>query len=147
VTKVYVVIVLFLIAASFIPKITCAEGAVAVGSTGNVAKDGIAIGSSTDWPTKAEAIAHALKNCQTSQNAPAKVRALCKIVQTFTRQCFATATDPKDGTPGFGWALGPDQTTAKALALAACQASAGNDRRTFCESLETICDTRDDRTN
>jgi hypothetical protein len=83
---------------------------------------------------------------------------LCKVIETFTRQCFATAYDPKSGTPGAGWAIGPDKAAAEKLALAACQATAGDNRRGFCivttasselsttgaSSLaDTLCDTHD----
>jgi hypothetical protein len=119
-----------------------AEGALAVGASGNVAKDGIALGGAIDKPTKQEAIDQALATCRKYDGAP-KMAALCRIVATFTRECFATAFDPKAGTPGVGWAIGPDKPTAEERALAACQATAGASRRQFCKASQSYCDTHD----
>jgi hypothetical protein len=119
-----------------------AEGALAVGASGNVAKDGIALGGAIDKPTKQAAIDQALETCRKYDGAP-KMAALCRIVGTFTRECFATAYDPKSGTPGVGWAIGPDKATAEERALAACQATAGASRRKFCKGSQSFCDTHD----
>jgi hypothetical protein len=119
-----------------------AEGALAVGASGNVAKDGIALGGAIDKATKQEAIDQALATCRKYDGAP-KMAALCRIVATFTRECFATAFDPKAGTPGVGWAIGPDKPTAEERALAACQATAGASRRQFCKASQSYCDTHD----
>jgi hypothetical protein len=119
-----------------------AEGALAVGSSGNVAKDGIALGGAIDKATKQEAIDQALTTCRKYDGAP-KMAALCRIVATFHRECFATAYDPKSGTPGVGWAVGPDKATAEERALAACQATAGTSRRQFCKASQSYCDTHD----
>jgi hypothetical protein len=119
-----------------------AEGALAVGASGNVAKDGIALGGAIDKPTKQAAIDQALETCRRYDGAP-KMAALCRIVGTFTRECFATAYDPKSGTPGVGWAIGPDKATAEERALAACQATAGASRRKFCKGSQSFCDTHD----
>jgi hypothetical protein len=118
------------------------EGALAVGASGNVAKDGIALGGAIDKPTKEAAIAQALETCRKYQGAP-KMAALCRIVATFRRECFATAYDPDPGTPGVGWAIGPDKATAEERALAACQATAGAARRQFCKASQSFCDTHD----
>jgi hypothetical protein len=119
-----------------------AEGALAVGSSGNVAKDGIAVGGAIDKPTKQAAIDQALETCRKYKGAP-KMAALCQIVGSFTRECFATAYDDKAGTPGVGWAIGPDKETAEERALAACKATAGASRRQFCKGSQSFCDTHD----
>ncbi len=120
---------------------TMAEGALAIGSTGNVVADGVAVGGSFDKPTAEEAIASALRTCR-SQPDVRKAAARCRIVRTFTRKCYAAAFDPKVGTPGFGWGLGPDVATATRQAMAHCRASAGKDRAQFCQIQENItaCD-------
>ena len=118
------------------------EGALAVGASGNVAKDGIALGGAIDKPTKQAAIDQALETCRKFQGAP-KMAALCRIVATFTRECFATAYDAKAGTPGVGWAVGPNKEAAEERALAACQATAGASRRKFCKGSQSFCDTHD----
>ena len=119
-----------------------AEGALAVGASGNVAKDGIALGGAIDKPTKQAAIDQALETCRKYDGAP-KMAALCRIVATFTRECFATAFDPKAGTPGVGWAVGPTKAAAEERALAACQTTAGAARRKFCKLEQSFCDTHD----
>jgi hypothetical protein len=118
-----------------------AEGALAIGSTGNVMVDGVAIGGSSNDATREEAIAGALEKCR-SQPDVQKAAARCKIVRTFTGKCYAAAFDPKSGTPGFGWGLGPDIAVATRQAMAHCRSSAGPDRAQFCRIQQdiTACD-------
>ena len=119
-----------------------AEGALAVGASGNVAKDGIALGGAIDKPTKQAAIDQALETCRKYDGAP-KMAAICRIVATFRRECFAINFDPKPGTPGVGWAIGPTKAAAEERALAACQTTAGAARRKFCKLEQSFCDTHD----
>jgi hypothetical protein len=70
----------------------------------------------------------------------AKARARCAVVFTFTNKCAATALDPKDGTPGAGWAIGDTQKQADDEALARCRSTAGADRRDFCKVITQKCD-------
>jgi hypothetical protein len=51
---------------------------------------------------------------------------------TFSNQCAAEAIDPKDGTPGFGWAIADTPEQAKSQALANCRDTAGPDRQDAC---------------
>jgi len=139
------------------PNPSRAEGALAMGYSGSVAKDGIAVGTAWNEPNKEKARALALKRCQDYKPAP-KMAARCKVITTFSRQCVATAFDPKFGTPGAGVAIGPDKDSAEAVALAMCEVSAGVGRRTACVVMKgagaisntvassvdgTVCDTRD----
>jgi len=118
-----------------------AEGAVAIGLPADVAKNGIALGDAVNYPTRDAAAAKALENCRAFQGAPVAVK-LCKLQQTFHRQCLAYAMDPKPGTPGVGWAIAADQAAAEKAAMARCAATAGPDRQTACEvSGRTLCDT------
>jgi hypothetical protein len=121
-----------------------AEGALAIGSTGNVAVDGFAIGGSANKPTREVAIAAALKTCRSQPDVP-KAAARCRIVRTFRQKCYAAAFDPKRGTPGVGWGLGPDRVTAIEQAMKYCQASAGKDRAQFCQVQVDItnCDSHE----
>jgi len=119
-----------------------AEGALAVGTSGNFAKDGFAVGGAINKATKQEAIDQALATCRKYEGAP-KMAALCRIVATFSRECFAITFDPKPGTPGVGWAVGPNKEAAEERALAACQTTAGAARRKFCHLEQSFCDTHD----
>jgi Domain of unknown function (DUF4189) len=132
-----VLIALILVAPLTEPSPIAAEGAFAIGSTGDIVKDGIALGLSVNQPTKEAAAAAALKDCR-AYTAARKAAARCKVIDTFKGKCFATAFDPKPLTPGAGWAIGPDMATAKARALAACQATAGTDRREFCIFMTVV---------
>lgn len=118
-----------------------AIGALAIGTTGNVVADGVAIGGSFDNPNLDDAIQQALRTCRSHFHVK-KAAARCRIVRTFTRKCYAVAFDPKTGTPGFGWGLGPDVATATRQAMTHCQASAGKDRAQFCKIQDdiTACD-------
>ncbi len=116
-----------------------ADGALAVGSTGDVVKYGVAFGMVVDLP-KEKAAAKALQHCRTFKAREAAER--CSVVATFSRgECFAVALDPKSGTPGAGWAVGPDQATASSKAIAMCEAAAGSDRKGSCRVSSAGCDT------
>jgi hypothetical protein len=119
-----------------------AEGALAIGSSGNFAKDGFAVGGAINKATKQDAIDQALATCHKYEGAP-KMAAICRIVATFTRECFAINFDPKPGTPGVGWAVGPTKEAAEERALAACQTTAGAARRKFCKLEQSFCDAHD----
>jgi len=119
-----------------------AEGALAVGSTGNVAKDGIAVGTAVNYKTREEAVATALERCRNYKQAPRSAET-CQLVDTFTRECYALAYDPQPGTSGAGWAFGPSGAAAEHRALAACQIAAGKERAQYCAIKETKCDESD----
>jgi len=132
-----IVAVAFLLA----PDAATSEGALAVGSTGQVTKDGIAYGGAYNHPTRQSAIDAAIATCR-KWKAP-KAAARCELVATFKRECYAVANDPKAGTPGTGWATGNDKETANQRALAACRATAGRDRRDYCVVDQSNCDVND----
>jgi hypothetical protein len=115
-----------------------ADGALAVGTTGDVVKHGIAFGMVVDEP-KDTAAATALKRCRTFKAREAAER--CQVVATFSGQCFAVAYDPKSGTPGAGWGVGPDQATANGKAIAMCEETAGAGRKGYCQVESAGCDT------
>jgi hypothetical protein len=114
-----------------------AEGAMALGVTGNITKDGYAIGININSSSEAEARDAALKYCQTHGSDVA--RAKCEIFATFHDQCAAEAEDPKPGTPGAGWAIAADKAVAEKMALTNCLATAG-DRGSFCKVVTSVCD-------
>jgi hypothetical protein len=92
-------------------------GALAVGSTSNVTKDGIAFGTAVNHASSAAARDAALQNCLRYEPAP-RAAARCRIVRTFRGECYAIAMDPQPGTPGAGWAIATDRETARLRALA-----------------------------
>ena len=117
-----------------------ADGAVAVGTTGDVVKFGIAFGMVVDMPA-AKAEAEALARCRSFQAREAAM--LCKVVARFSRECYAVAYDPDPGTPGAGWGIGKDQAMADERAMAMCKETAGVGREQFCRVESAGCDTRD----
>ncbi len=118
-----------------------AEGAFAVGSTGDLAKDGFAFGASINKPTRKAAIEQALNTCRAFTDAP-KMAKRCALVTTFKGECYALAMDPKAGEPGTGWAVGPTLEAAEARAMATCEATAGS-RKEFCKVDQSDCDKSD----
>src|ERR1700736_3776060 len=108
-----------------------ADGALAVGSTADVAKDGIAIGTSINYKSPEEAEAAAMERCKGYKPAP-KAAAQCRSVGSFKSECYAISFDPKDGTPGAGWAIAATKAVAEQRAMANCQITAGEGRRDFC---------------
>jgi uncharacterized protein DUF4189 len=127
-----------------------AAGAVAVG----VANGGVAQGYASAYSVNSAdfdaAKAKALAYCKGGQNtnasgAPANAgtraaQAKCEVVATFADKCYAAAVDPKDGTPGVGWAVADTQQEADNQALAGCRDTAGADRRDFCKIFNRACD-------
>ena len=116
-----------------------AEGAFALGYSGDISKDGISYGYSTNNATTSEAVENAIKECRVGKNAP-KMAALCKLVTTFKSECVAVAWDPKPGTPGMGIGFAPDKANAEARALELCKMSAGTDRQSSCVVDKSRCD-------
>jgi hypothetical protein len=114
-----------------------AEGAMALGVTGNITKDGYAIGINVNSSSEAEASDAALKYCQSHGSDVA--RAKCEIFATFRDQCAAEAEDPQPGTPGAGWAIAADKAAAEKMAMMNCLATAG-DRGSFCKVVTSVCD-------
>jgi hypothetical protein len=122
------------------PGLAAADGAIAVGLPRSVAKEGVALGTSWNYPTPEGARARALQECLSFMDAPPDTRKLCKVLQTFTRECVAIAIDPAAGTPGVGWAVAPTMDNAQSSALRRCQDTAGASRRQFCKVTVTHCD-------
>ena len=121
--------------------LAAADGALAVGEPSDVASEGYAYGFALNKPTRDAASAEALRDCKTpAQGIDPRAQALCAVVQTFKNQCFAVAMDPKDATPGAGWAVAADKDAAARAALAKCVATAGADRRDACEVTHSGCD-------
>lgn len=118
-----------------------ADGAVAVGSTGDVVKYGIAFGMVANEP-KEKVSEIALARCRAFvKDSSPQATAQCKVVATFSRECFAVALDPNKGTPGAGWGVGKDQIDANLNAMKMCEATAGPGRARFCQVESGGCDT------
>jgi len=127
-------------------------GAIAEGiAPGGVAK-GYEIAYRVNRPSTGEARTDALAGCKKGQERLAsgavaatdsgnrKARARCAIVISFENKCLAVALDPKDSTPGAGWAIASVQQDADDEALARCRSVAGADRRDFCKVTNRACD-------
>jgi uncharacterized protein DUF4189 len=123
-------------------SVAWADGAVAMGSTGDVVRDGIAFGSTVN-EGKDQAPQTAIERCRSFEARAAAER--CKVVATFNGQCFAVAYDPQPGTPGAGWGVGVDQLAANQKAVAMCEQAAGSARKGFCQVRSWGCDTMGQR--
>jgi hypothetical protein len=115
-----------------------AEGALAIGITGDIAKDGYSIGIATNNGTEDGARKAALDHCKTHGGEASQAR--CEIVLTFENLCVAEAEDPQPGTPGAGWSVGTDKPAAEKLAMTMCLATAGKSRMQYCKVVSSICD-------
>lgn len=115
-----------------------AFGALAIGTSGDLKKDGYSIGYVSNHKSEQEARDAALNWCRT--HGSQVTRKSCVVIQTFQKQCAAEALDPKAGTSGAGWAVAPDKETAERVAMYNCRATAGKDRVNFCEPGGTVCD-------
>src|SRR5215472_4188253 len=110
-------------AAHVITAAARAEGAIAIGASGNFSKDGFAFGGAI--------------------NKSSTEAAICRVVMTFSRECYALSFDPKPGTPGVGWAISDDKVKAEERAQKNCEVTAGAGRRDFCKVNQSYCDTHD----
>jgi hypothetical protein len=117
-----------------------AVGAIAVAEPANIVEDGYAVGVASNQKTVADAERIAVEQCQSVEATPAATRKLCKVVRTFENQCAAGALDPKDGTPGAGWAVAETLAIAKRDALQRCEDTAGKERRGECRVILESCD-------
>jgi Domain of unknown function (DUF4189) len=115
-----------------------AEGALAIGITGDIAKDGYSIGIATNNGTEDGAKKAALDHCKTHGGEASQAR--CEIVLSFENLCVAEAEDPQPGTPGAGWSVGTDKPAAEKLAMTMCLATAGKSRMQYCKVVSSICD-------
>lgn len=129
-----------LLAALSWPRAGAAEGALAIGLPGDVAKEGIAIGWVINSDSPDTAHERALRGCLDFKDAPATTRALCRVIKTFRGECVAIALDPEFGTPGVGWAVAASVHAAESDALAACASTAGSARREQCRVTVLRCD-------
>src|SRR5262249_49188523 len=120
-----------------------ADGALAIGFPSNVTKDGFAAGFAYNSADPEKARSTAMERCRTTKSAPDSAKSLCMVIGTFRNECVAIAMDPKDGTPGVGFAIATDKETAEARALAFCAATAGKTRQGFCTIQGSQCDKSD----
>lgn len=125
---------------ALLPHQTMAMGAFAAGIPDDIAAQGVAVGTGYNYSTRAKSEERALAECR-KRDAPQSTLALCKIMAHFDNQCLAVSLDPKDGTPGFGWAVGPTKSAASAEALQICRQTAGPGRAAYCEESQINCDT------
>jgi Domain of unknown function (DUF4189) len=130
------------------PTQVVAEGALAVGIAPSGSAAGYTSGVGVNEATTNAAREKALSICKSiAMSSGAAVptgvtdaRARCAVVATFRNQCVTIAFDPKDGTPGAGWAVAATQKAADEQALSRCRDTAGTDRRTFCKVSVQRCD-------
>src|ERR1700691_4790898 len=130
-----------LLVAGLLPHSAEALSALAAGIPDDVANQGVAFGEGHNYSTREGAEARALQECKSMGGIPASTTALCKIVAHFDNQCLAISLDPKDGTPGFGWAIATTADAANGQALANCRQTAGQDRVGYCVESLSRCDT------
>jgi len=146
-----VVVSLLILAAVFLENDRAnSEGAIAEGiAPGGIAK-GYGISIRVDRPDRDTARSDALAGCRKGpektaagaalDDGNAKARARCEVITSFSNKCAAVALDPKDGTPGAGWATGNTQKEADEEAIARCRSAAGASRRDFCKVIDRLCD-------
>jgi hypothetical protein len=140
---------LTILAAPLATSQATAAGAIAIGiAPGGVARgyaSGFRVNAADAETAKADALAQCKKPQANVSGTPADsgslaAQAKCEVVATFANQCYAQAVDPKDGTPGAGWAVADTQERANEQALARCRSTAGDDRKGYCKVFNSACD-------
>jgi hypothetical protein len=117
-----------------------AAGALAVGVAPGGAQLGFSYGLNGNQKSDDEAQAAVLTACRSAKESNKAAQARCMLIGTFTNQCAVVAMDPKNGTPGVGWAIAADTATASRIAVASCEATAGPGRTGTCTVSATRCD-------
>jgi len=128
--------------AALLPTSSIAAGALVVALPPDVVKGGFSYGFSNNNPDTGQASAKALNACRTTKDATndAKLRALCKVIVSYSDKCVAVAMDPQAGTPGVGWSVAGDLRTAESQALSNCEKTAGPGRAAACKVDHSACD-------
>ena len=129
---------LLITAALCAPGSANAAAALAVGVTDRPG-DGIAYGYAFNYKTEDEAKEIARSGCRGYKEAP-KATPFCRIIGSVSKGCIAVAFDPKDDSPGMGWAVHEDRSTAEERALADCRTAAPSGRKQFCRIDLLKCD-------
>jgi Domain of unknown function (DUF4189) len=125
-------------AAALLPSFAAAEGALALGLPNDVARDGFAYGYSYGAGTIGRAQAIALSECRKTKDN--NLRSLCKLITSYRDQCVAIAMDPTDGTPGVGWAIANDLSSAKLQAVNKCREASAPGSGDKCAIDNAVCD-------
>lgn len=125
-------------ALALMPLKAFAAGALAVGITANPS-DGLAFGTAWNHKTEESAREDALAHCREFKNAPKAARR-CRISGSFKEGCLAIAFDPKNDSPGVGWAIGKNRKEAADRAMGQCRDRAPPGRAQFCKVTTTRCE-------
>jgi hypothetical protein len=133
----FVLVVVAGTAAVLWSKPSTAAGAVAIGiPPGGIVK-GFAGGHSLNAADMASARSGAVDGCHKSTGASDAAKKACAVVASFKDECYSIALDPKDGTPGAGWAIAETQAIADDEAIQQCKNTSTPDRQKFCEVPST----------
>jgi hypothetical protein len=123
-----------------------ADMAIAIGTTGNVYKDGFVWGGGFGEDARQTAldVCRGVKAPEVGKlpDNVSRVKRLCKIVTEFKDQCFAIAHDGSTTKPanGFGWTVADDLRSAEAEAIAKCESAVGRARSAACKVEYSRCD-------
>jgi hypothetical protein len=120
------------------PMVAQAAVALAVGVTGKPT-EGLASGYSYNYDDVKEAERTALQSCSDYKPAPKAARR-CKLFASMKKGCVAIAFDPKDDSPGMGWAVDEKREVAENDAIEACRKRAPASRRKYCKIDTLKCD-------
>jgi len=116
-----------------------AAGALVVGTSEEL-KGAIAFGWTANHPNEGEAKYNSLLFCLTKGNNPIpQVRAACRLVTVFNKQCFGFSWDAAGASGAWGWAVGTEQKTAERDAISKCNATSGSSGS--CVLAASGCDT------
>jgi lipoprotein NlpI len=114
-----------------------ADGVLAIGVTTPIVQGGLTFGYVRNFAPRPSAQAAAVDTCRRLANVP-QAAENCRVVATFTDQCFAIAFVPQAAT-GLAWAINSDRQEAERKAMNDCAAAAGPDRDK-CRVVQSRCD-------
>jgi hypothetical protein len=85
-------------------------------------QEGVAMGAAWNAASEDAARVFAMQQCLDSKTTPVKARAMCRVVNTFSRQCVSIVADQHPRGVGWGWAVHPDISVAESTAQRQCAA-------------------------
>ncbi len=116
-----------------------ADGAIAMGQTDSISANGLAFGAHYNDFDPSRIAVQAMAECTLSPASDTAHKA-CKIIGTFSDQCFSLAQDSKTAPHGVGLSLAENRKRADILAMEQCRKMAGAATAKACAVLRGGCD-------
>lgn len=116
-----------------------ADGAIAMGQTDSISVNGLAFGAHYNDFDPSRIAVQAMAECTLSTTSETAHKA-CKVIGTFSDQCFSLAQDSAAAPHGVGLSLAENRKRADIMAMDQCRKMAGHATAKTCAVLRRGCD-------